>query len=172
MLQSTPIQNPTNAIDLRPIDPPWSTPIQDPWPTLDLREPWPMQDQSPPRNPPISTKKSTYHTHIRANLSKQNVKATLEQNIEMRLGLGITGWWWPDGEQREREKSLRESKGKGRNLKKRERHGRQSVESGRVRRNKIYIYIYVYFLQLSYCAILHVELHYSTIPKFFTIVAI
>ena len=56
--------------------------------------------------------------------------------------LGDGGQWWPDGEQREREKSLRESKGKGRNLKERERHGRQSVESGRVRRNK---YIYIYF---------------------------
>ena len=88
--------------------------------------------------------------------------------------LGDGGQWWLDGEQREREKSLRESKGKERNLKERERHGRQSVESGRVRRNKkkIYIYIYIYILQLSYCAILHVELHYSTIPKFFTIVAI
>ena len=34
--------------------------------------------------------------------------------------LGDGGQWWLDGEQMEREKSLRESKGKGRNLKERD----------------------------------------------------
>ena len=42
-----------------------------------------------------------------------------------RRGLGLAllddgGQWWPEGEQRESEKSLRESKGRGRNLKERE----------------------------------------------------
>ena len=44
----------------------------------------------------------------------------------MRCGLGLVllgngGQRWPEGEQREREKSLRESKGIGRNLRERER---------------------------------------------------
>ena len=44
----------------------------------------------------------------------------------MRCGLGLVllgngGQRWPEGEQREREKSLRDSKGIGRNLRERER---------------------------------------------------
>ena len=101
-----------------------------PQPTPDLREPWPTTHAGP-----ISTEKPTNHTHIGANPLEQNIKATLEQNIETRPGLGVAGRWWlmvawwrakgegeiSKREQREREKSERE------------RRGRQSVESRRVR---------------------------------------
>ena len=36
--------------------------------------------------------------------------------------------------------------------------------------NKILVYIYIYILELSYSAILPLELHYSTIANFFAIV--
>ena len=51
----------------------------------------------------------------------------------MRCGLGLVllgngGQRWPEGEQREREKSLRDSKGIGRNLREREKDVGDSVE--------------------------------------------
>ena len=51
----------------------------------------------------------------------------------MRCGLGLVflgngGQRWPKGEQREREKSLRESKGIGRNLREREKDVGDNVE--------------------------------------------
>ena len=51
----------------------------------------------------------------------------------MRCGLGLVflgngGQRWPEGEQREREKSLRESKGIGRNLREREKDVGDNVE--------------------------------------------
>ena len=47
---------------------------------------------------------------------------------ETQPGLGDDGQWWPEGEQRKREKSLRESNGRGRNLRERDvgdRHERE-----------------------------------------------
>ena len=59
----------------------------------------------------------------------------------MRRGLGLAlldngGQRWPKGEQREREKSLRESKGRGRNLRERnvgdrpKKMGESRIQSG------------------------------------------
>ena len=67
-----------------------------------------------------------------------------------RRGLGDGGQRWPDGEQREREKSLRESKGRERNLKERERRGRQSVESESQRNKIIFFLIFIYFFFYSW----------------------
>jgi len=68
--------------------------------------------------------------------------------------LGDGGQWWPEGEQREMEKSLRESKGRGRNLRERERDVGDKPESGRVRetewrekKNKIIFFCFTIELQ-------------------------
>ena len=64
---------------------------------------------------------------------------THRSHIEPIGGLGLAllvdgGQRWPEGEQREREKSLRERKGRGRNLKERETW--ESQEQVREKRNK------------------------------------
>ena len=62
--------------------------------------------------------------------------------------LGDGGQWWTEGEQREREKSLRESKGRGRNLRERdvgdrlERVGEIGRQSGERKRIKQYFWFY------------------------------
>ena len=88
------------------------------------------------RNPPPIC----HNLHHKLTRSKRKAESLgLERPIKpchtVRDPLDHVGWdsgqRWPEGEQREREKSLRESKGRGRNL--RERRGRQTWESGRVR---------------------------------------
>ena len=60
------------------------------------------------------TTPTSEQTH-QSKTSKPHQSKTSRRGLGLVL-LGDGGQWWPNGEQREREKSLRESKGKGRNM--------------------------------------------------------